>query len=187
MEKKTKEGKRLGKSARKPLGKSKRKEEGKKESSFLRELEKLKSKYKIVGTSQAAEFIKRNLKLNFQKKSIENQIIRKKIGKVVSVGKKKIKVFTEKDIENLKKMYESYVKGKELRKKYFALGIRDLLKLLKERYKIQMKLKNFEALLTRLAEKREIKKVYEHYMGKKVLAFTKDTVNKIVSYIKSRK
>ena len=165
----------------------KNKKKGAKKRGLDEEIKKLRKKYRIVGTKEAAEFIRKNLKLKFKGKSIENQIIRKKIGKIVSVKGRKLRVFTSADVEKLKKLYESYKVGDKLRKKYIALGIKDLLSTLRKKYKVDMNAKRLETLVSRLAKKNKIKRKYENYMGRKVLAFTKDTVDKIVSHIKAGK
>ena len=180
-------GTKRGKVAKSKAGTKNRKKESKKKKGLEEEIRKLRKKYKIVGTKEAAEFIRKNLKLKFKGKSIENQIIKKKIGKVVSVKGRKLRVFTSADVGKLKKLYESYKVGDKLKKKYAALGIKDLLSTLKKKYKIDTNAKRLETLVSRLARKNKIKRKYENYMGRKVLAFTKDAVEKIVSHIKAGK
>jgi hypothetical protein len=146
---------------------------------------KLKKTYKFVGVKSAVEFIKKEFKLPFSTKGIENQIIRKKIGKILKLNGRKIRVFSSPDVEKLKKLYSSYVVGEKLRKIYPAIGIRELSQYLKK-FKLNYSVKNLEALLSRLAKKNIVKKKYEKIMGKRTLIFSKDTIRKIVSYLSKK-
>jgi glutaredoxin-related protein len=144
----------------------------------------LKKKFRLVGIREAVNFLKKELKLRFGEKSIENQIVRKKIGKLVNIGKRKIKVFSSDDVEKLKKLYEQY-NPFLLRKKYKAIGISELRNIL-AKYGINKTRRSLDGVISRLVKKNKIKKVYEKFQGKRMLAFTKETVDKIVSYLKKK-
>jgi hypothetical protein len=144
----------------------------------------LKRRYKLVGIREAVNFLKKELKLRFGEKSIENQIVRKKIGKLVSVGKRKIRVFSSDDVEKLKKLYMQY-NPLALKSKYKAIGIFELKNILKK-YGINKTKKSIEGLLSRLAKKSKIKKVYDKFKGRRVLVFNQETIQKIVSYLKQK-
>ncbi len=144
----------------------------------------LRRRYKLVGIREAVSFLKKELKLRFGEKSIENQIVKKKIGKLVSIGKRKIRVFSSDDVEKLKKLYMQY-NPLALRSKYKAIGILELKNVLKK-YGINKTKKSIEGLLSRLAEKSKIKKIYDKFKGRRVLVFDQETIQKIVSYIKQK-
>jgi glutaredoxin-related protein len=144
----------------------------------------LKKKFRLVGIREAVNFLKKELKLRFGEKSIENQIVRKKIGKLVNIGKRKIKVFSSDDVEKLKKLYEQY-NPSLLRKKYKAIGISELRNIL-AKYGINKTRRSLDGLISRLVKKNKIKKIYEKFQGKRMLVFTKETVDKIVSYLKKK-
>jgi glutaredoxin-related protein len=146
--------------------------------------EELKKKFRLVGIREAVNFLKKELKLRFGEKSIENQIVRKKIGKLVNIGKRKIRVFSSDDVEKLKKLYEQY-NPFLLRKKYKVIGISELRNIL-AKYGINKTKKSLGGLISRLAEKNKIKKIYEKFQGKRMLAFTRETVDKIISYLKKK-
>jgi glutaredoxin-related protein len=146
--------------------------------------EELKKNFRLVGIREAVNFLKKELKLRFGEKSIENQIVRKKIGKLVNIGKRKIRVFSSDDVEKLKKLYEQY-NPFLLRKKYKAIGISELRNIL-SKYGINKTRRSLDGLISRLTEKNEIKKIYEKFQGKRMLAFTKETVDKIISYLKKK-
>ncbi len=144
----------------------------------------LRKKYKLVGIREAVNFLKKELKLRFGEKSIENQIVRKKIGKLVSIGKRKIRVFSSDDVEKLKSLYAQY-NPLTLRSKYKAIGILELKNILKK-YGIDKTKKSIEGILSRLSKKSKIKKIYEKFKGKRVLVFNQETIQKIVSYLKQK-
>ena len=178
-----------------PKSKEKTKQIGRKEkiqknsgkgqtTNFKKKEEELKKKFRFVGIREAVNFLKKELKLRFGEKSIENQIVRKKIGKLVNIGKRKIRVFSSDDVEKLKKLYEQY-NPFLLRKKYKAIGISELRNIL-AKHGINKTKKSLDGLISRLAKKKKIKKVYEKFQGKRMLAFTKETVDKIISYLKKK-
>jgi hypothetical protein len=166
--------------------KEKKQKARKKEQTINMEEKKkeLKKKFRLVGIREAVNFLKKELELRFGEKSIENQIVRKKIGKLVNIGKRKIRVFSSDDVEKLKKLYEQY-NPFLLRKKYKAIGISELRNIL-AKYGINKTRRSLDGLISRLVKKNKIKKIYEKFQGKRMLVFTKETVDKIVSYLKKK-